>query len=251
MISVSIIGSGNVAYHLTDAFLKAKNVTVNEVFARNIDTITYLKGKTSITDNLAALKDADVFIIAVSDNAIAEVSSKIDTKNALVVHTSGCISMDSLCDNLKKGVFYPLQSFSRDKKVNFNDIPFCLETSNKKDLALLENLALSIGKKVYHINSLQRQQLHVSAVFVNNFVNHLYKIGYDICKKYKVPFEILHPLIKETAIKIEELVPEDAQTGPAKRKDTKTIQNHLDLLNEQQQKIYKILTESIQHGEKL
>lgn len=251
MISVGIIGSGNVAHHVTNAFLNAENVIVRQVYARNSKTIEHLKNVTSITNNLANLKEADVYIIAVSDNAIAEVSSKINAKNALVVHTSGSIAMDSLGNHAKKGVFYPLQSFSKDKKVNFDEIPFCLEASNNENLTLLEELALSIGKKTYHINSLQRQQLHVSAVFVNNFVNHLYKIGYDICKTYDVPFEVLHPLIKETAVKIEQLSPENAQTGPAKRNDTQTITNHLALLNEQQQKLYKILTESIQHGEKL
>lgn len=232
MISVAIIGQGNVAFHLSKAFKKAKNVTITNINSRKKITLVNI----------------DVAIIAVSDNAIAEISSKIDNKNVLVAHTSGSISINSLQNNGKKGVFYPLQSFSKDKEVNFDEIPLCLETKNKEDLLLLDDLASLIGKKIYHINSEQRRYLHISAVFVNNFTNHLYKIGYDICKRYNVPFEILHPLIQETASKITYLSPEKAQTGPAKRNDTKTIKNHLDLLNEKQQIIYKILTKSIQNG---
>jgi predicted short-subunit dehydrogenase-like oxidoreductase (DUF2520 family) len=126
-----------------------------------------------------------------------------------------------------------------------------LEAEHINDYKVLEKLAKSIGKKIYSINSEQRKTLHVAAVFVNNFTNHLYKIGNDICKENKVPFEILQPLIKETASKIEHLSPKEAQTGPAIRNDKKTIQNHLNLLNQNQQKIYKTLTKSIQNGDKL
>lgn len=248
MNSVVIIGYGNVGKHLIDAFLKADNIKVNQVYTRAINKISHLKDTVSITNSLALLKDADVYIIAVSDDAIATVSSEIKNKNSLVVHTSGSVSLDSLKNNGSKGIFYPLQSFSKDKAVNFHEIPFCLEAKNNADLVLLEKVAATIGKKIYHINSKQRQQLHVAAVFVNNFVNNMYKIGQDVCKDYDVPFEILHPLIKETAAKITLLEPKEAQTGPAKRNDQKTIENHLSLLNEAQQNIYKLLTKSIQNG---
>ena len=141
-----------------------------------------------------------------------------------------------------------LQSFSKEKPVNFLDIPFCLESENKEDYKLLEQLANSIGVKIFNINSEQRKVLHVAAVFVNNFTNHLYKIGNDICNTNNVPFEVLQPLITETSEKIKALSPKKAQTGPAIRKDKKTIKNHLELLNKEQQKIYKILTKSIQNG---
>ncbi len=234
MIKVVVLGNGNVATHLTKAFKKAKNVDVTKINSRK-------------TQNLP---NADVFIIAVSDDAIAEVSSKIN-KKGLVVHTSGSVSLNSLQNNGNKGVFYLLQSFSKNKKIDFSDIPFCLEVENNDDLKLLETLATSIGKKVYHINSIQRKNLHLAAVFVNNFTNHLYKIGSDICKEHQIPFEILYPLIKETATKITYLSPNKAQTGPAKRNDKKTIKNHLELLNHQQEKIYTMLTKSIQNGKKL
>ncbi len=248
MITVSILGNGNVAHHLTTAFLNSEKVAVKQVYARDIDKIDYLKDRVSITNTIELLEEADVYIIAVSDNAIEKVSSKIKTKNGLVVHTSGSFPLHKLNTTNTKGVFYLLQSFSKTKPVNFDEIPFCLEAENEKDLQLLENLANTIGKKVYRINSKQRQHLHVAAVFVNNFVNHLYAIGNDICEAYNVPFEILQPLIKETALKLKELSPKEAQTGPAKRNDTNTIENHLHLLNPKQQEIYQLITKSIQDG---
>ena len=252
MIKIAIIGGGNVATHLVNAFSKTKEVALVHMYARNITQIEHLKHKTPITNSLDLLVDADIYIIAVSDDAIANVSSKIDKKNSMVLHTSGSVTINTLRNNGRKGVFYLLQSFSKDKNVNFDEIPFCLEAENKQDLVLLESLAKSIGKKIYHINSAQRKQLHVAAVFVNNFTNHMYKIGADICEKHQIPFEILHPLIQETSAKITELTPKNAQTGPAKRNDRKTIKNHLDLLTEKQQEIYQLITKSIQNnGEKL
>ncbi len=233
MISVVVIGRGNVATHLNNAFLKADDVIVTQINSRKLENIP----------------KADVTIIAVSDDAISEVSSKI--KNSFVVHTSGASDLKLLKNSKRKGVFYMLQTFSKDKEVTFSEIPFCLEAENESDFVLLEKLAKSIGKKVYDVNSEQRKALHVAAVFVNNFTNHLYKIGNDICNEHNVPFEVLQPLINETASKIETLSPEEAQTGPAIRNDKNTIKNHLELLNKNQQKIYKTITKSIQNGNKL
>lgn len=231
MISVIVIGNGNVALHLVNAFKKSNTILVTQINSRQLENIP----------------QADVTIIAVSDDAIAEVSSKIN--NSFVVHTSGSVSMNVLRSKSRKGVFYALQTFSKNKEVDFSEIPFCLETENKEDYTLLEQVAKSIGTKIVAINSEQRKALHIAAVFVNNFTNHLYKIGNDICKEHKIPFEVLQPLIIETANKIKTLSPEKAQTGPAVRKDKKTIKNHLELLTKNQQEIYKILTKSIQHGD--
>lgn len=230
MISVLLVGKGNVATHLYNAFLNVDAVKVTQISSRELHEIP----------------QADVAIIAVSDDAIADVSSKITT--SFVVHTSGSVALNDLKNNTRKGVFYMLQTFSKDKKVDFHEVPFCLEAENETDYKLLETLAKSIGKKIYHINSEQRKTLHVAAVFVNNFTNHMYKIGNDICQENNVPFEILQPLMKETASKIAYLSPEKAQTGPAIRNDQKTIKNHLNLLDKKQQKIYKILTKSIKNG---
>ena len=250
MVGVVIIGGGKVANHLINAFLKTSKVQLIQIYARNIMQVKQYEHQVSLTSNLQKLKKADVYIIAVSDDAIAEISSKIDTKS-LVVHTSGTVSLKALKNNERKGIFYLLQSFSHNKQVDFSQIPFCLEAAFEEDLKLLEKLALSVGEKTYRINSKQRSYLHLAAVFVNNFTNHLYSIGDDICNKYNVPFEVLHPLIKETTLKIETLSPKEAQTGPAMRKDTNTIKKHLSILDKNQQKIYKILTDSITNGKKL
>jgi len=253
MINIVILGGGNVAYHLTNALLQNSAVNVVQVYNRSLEKINCFKNNTSITNNLSDLKEADIYILAVSDNAISELSSALNLKNKLVVHTSGSMTMDELKSVSNKGVFYLLQSFSRERKIDFSNVPVCIEAETEKDLLLLETLAKSLSKNCYHINSDQRKSLHIAAVFVNNFVNHLYHIGHEICEQNKVPFEILLPLILETANKISTLSPLEAQTGPAKRNDTKTIEKHKAMLTENQIEIYTLLTNSIYntYGEKL
>jgi predicted short-subunit dehydrogenase-like oxidoreductase (DUF2520 family) len=253
MVKVVILGGGNVALHLTTQLLKTKGVKVVQVYNRTIDNVKHLENRTSITNNLPQLKDADIYIICVSDNAISNLSSKLNLKNKLVVHTSGSIAMNELHSNSNKGVFYLLQSFSKKRKLNFSKIPICIEAEKNDDLILLEKLGNLISNNLFFINSEQRKNLHVAAVFINNFVNHLYHIGNEICDNNKVPFEILQPLIQETAKKITELPPLDAQTGPAKRNDTKTIEKHKAILTTDQQEIYTLLTKSIYktYGKKL
>lgn len=231
MIKVVIIGQGNVATHLFNAFSKAVNISVEQINSRT----------------LTVIQDSEITIIAVSDDAIQQVSKTIINREGLIVHTSGAVDINAL-KNKRKGVFYPLQSFTKNAEIDFNEVPFCLETENIKDYTLLENLAKTLGSKIYQISSEQRKKLHVAAVFVNNFTNHMYKIGNDICTNNKIPFEILHPLIEETAKKIKTLSPVHAQTGPAKRNDTQTIKNHLEDLNLEQKKIYQLLTKSIQES---
>lgn len=246
MISVVIIGSGNVAQHLITAFASSEIVSVVQVYTRNNDASLRDINATSIIHDWANLSEADVYIIAVTDQAIAQVSSEIPIKNKLVVHTSGSVSMTAIDFKNKSGVFYPLQTFSKNKEVHFKEIPICLEASHKEDYQILESLAKSISNNVYAISSEQRKALHVAAVFVCNFVNHLYQIGSEICEANHIPFNILQPLIEETAHKIKTLSPKQAQTGPAKRKDTTTINTHLNFLSEVNQKeIYKIITKSI------
>lgn len=253
MIKVVIIGSGNVAHHLISAFANSDAVAVIQNFVRTKEHATHLLDSNKITTNIKALADADVYIISVSDNAVSEVSSQLNFQNKLVVHTSGNVAMNDLDDKNRSGVFYPLQTFSKSKEVNFREIPICLEAQNGDDYQLLETITKSISDKIFNINSTQRKALHVSAVFVNNFTNYLYQIGNEICKKNNIPFEILQPLIQETANKILMLSPNDAQTGPAKRNDTQTINSHLNFLSDENQKeIYKLLTKSIiDNGKKL
>ena len=251
MINVVVLGGGNVAAHMCDAFLRTTTINLLQVYARNIKQITHLKEKTLITNSFAELKKADIYIIAVSDDAIANVSSQIPYKS-LVVHTSGAASIDALNNKGEKGVFYMLQSFSKEKQIDFNKIPFCLEAETKEGLHVLKSLANAIGKKIYELSSVQRSYLHVAAVFVNNFSNHMYTIGHDICERNEVPFEILQPLITETTEKIKTVLPKEAQTGPAKRGDEKTMKKHLGVLTTNEQDIYKLISKSIQkNGEEL
>lgn len=251
MIRVSIIGSGNVAQKLVEAFQKAHalgaEIDLVQVYSRQKDSMTHLLDSDKITTDYNALITADLYIIAVSDDVITEVSAQLPFKNQLVAHTSGTVSIDDLGTNNRKAVFYPLQTFSKNRGVDFKTVPICLESQSPTDFQLLEKVAKTISDTVYTINSEQRKALHVAAVFVNNFVNHLYQIGNDICVENQVPFEILKPLIQETADKIRTLSPKEAQTGPAKRNDVHTINSHLEFItNENYKKIYELLTQSIQ-----
>jgi predicted short-subunit dehydrogenase-like oxidoreductase (DUF2520 family) len=245
MISVVILGSGNVATHLTRAFLKADDINVAQIYSRNVENINYLKKKTLITDDLENLKNADIYIISITDDAIEEFSKNLELKGKLVVHTSGSVNMNVLNGNFDKGVFYPLQTFTKASKIKFNKVPICIESSTEKGLVLLEKLASSISKNVYIIDSKQREKLHLSAVFVNNFANHMYQIGNEICEDSNVPFEVLYPLIKETAKKVTKISPKDAQTGPAKRNDIEVMEKQISQLTDHQKKIYKLLSASI------
>ena len=250
MITVSIIGSGNVAFHLISALKKAPEMKLIQVCARDKKNIQYLVDSSQIISKIEELKTVDVCIIAVSDMMISKISESIPFENKIVAHTSGSIAMKDLSTKNRRAVFYPLQTFSIDKVVDFATIPICIESENLEDYLVIEKIAQSISKVVYPINTKQRKALHVSAVFVNNFVNHLYQIGSEICIENKVPFDILKPLIRETAEKIQTLTPLEVQTGPAKRKDKQTIVSHLDFLkNENQKAIYTLLTQSIQSND--
>lgn len=253
MIQITIIGSGNVAQHLINAFSASKIVEIKQVFSRKKETLYHLIEPQKIVTDFNELQTADLHIIAVSDNAISEVSSALPFNNQLVVHTSGTSSIEVLDQKNRRGVFYPLQTFSKNKELDFSDIPFCLEAENTADYKILESIVKSVSTALYSISSEQRKALHVAAVFVNNFTNHLYQIGQEICEENQLPFEILKPLILETADKMKTLSPLEAQTGPAKRHDTLTTNTHLAFIqNENQKNIYKILTQSIQdNGKKL
>src|SRR6478609_8619564 len=252
MIKITIIGSGNVAQHLINAFAKSNAMEIIQVFSRSKKQIPSFDSS-KITNDWNSLAEADLYIIAVSDDAISSVSAQLPFENRLVVHTSGSASLTSLDDKNRKGVFYPLQTFTKGKSIDFKTIPFCLESQFENDYSLLEKVAKSISDNVYKIDSNQRKSLHVAAVFVNNFTNHLYQLGEDICQENNMSFDILKPLILETAEKILTLSPKDAQTGPAKRNDISTIEAHESFLSDKNQStIYKILTQSIQnHGKKL
>lgn len=245
MIKIVILGAGNIAQHLYEVFQTIATLNVVQVYNRSEKALSYF-ATTATTTNLKNLAEADIYIIAVADDAISSIANKLPFTNHLVVHTSGSVSMHELHKKNRRGVFYPLQTFTKGVAVDFSKIPICLESAEKADFKLLETIAKAIGSTSYKISSEQRRALHVSAVFVNNFSNHLYRIGHEICEANNVPFEILSPLIQETAQKITTLTPYMAQTGPAKRGDQKTINSHLEKLDKDIHKeIYTLLTQSI------
>ncbi|WP_242086389.1 Rossmann-like and DUF2520 domain-containing protein [Aestuariivivens sediminis] len=251
MISVSILGAGNVATHLYKAFEKAENITVNQWYNRSLRAITSYKTKVNITDDLNTLRESDIYILAVSDDAVAELSRQLPFENRLVLHTSGSVNVHDLDKKNRRGVLYPIQSFSKTSEIDFSQVPVCIETLHKPDYHLVKQLAVSMGSPTKKVNSDQRRSLHLAAVFVNNFTNQLYRIGHEITEAHGAEFELLKPLILETAKKVQTVSPYMAQTGPAKRGDAKTIKSHLKQLNKKQyREIYKLLTSSIQetHG---
>jgi len=247
MIKISIIGFGNVGRHLADAFEDGVDTELVQVFSRsgNSGSLPY---SDRIVTKSEELKPADLYIISVSDRAVAEVSENLPFSDRLVVHTAGSLAIDVLDGRNRRGVFYPLQTFSKDKAVNFSKVPICIEAQSSEDFQLLQTVAKTLAEQVFPIDSEQRSALHVSAVFVSNFVNHLYKVGSDICEEHQMPFDILKPLIAETADKIVTLSPRQAQTGPAIRGDRNTMDAHLSLLSDtNQKKIYELLSSSIKN----
>lgn len=251
MISVVLIGAGNVATHLFKAFYAAQDVAVKQWYNRSLKTIDSYKNKVEITNNVANLVEADIYIIAISDDAIEDFSKQLPFENRLVVHTSGSSSLYTVDMKQKRGVFYPLQTFSKDAELDFANVPICIEALKKVDLPILKQLASAIGSESHKVNSDQRQALHLGAVFVNNFTNQLYRLAHEVTEASGAEFDILKPLITETANKIQSLSPLRAQTGPAKRNDKKTLKRHLKQLDSQHHKdVYELLTKSIKktHG---
>ena len=249
--NVVLIGAGNLATQLALALFE-KGIQVRQIYSRKIKSASELARKVnaSISNDLSQLiPDADLYVIAVNDSAIQEVLENIRLKdNQLIVHTAGSLPMNIMEGfSANYGVFYPLQTFSKSKKVDFSTIPICIEANHPSNFLKLEKLGEKLSTSVNQINSEERKTLHLAAVFVNNFVNHLYAVGADILHDKKLDFDLLKPLIRETAEKIESLRPIDAQTGPAKRNDQNTINTQLKMLQDKPefQKIYSFATESI------
>lgn len=253
MITVTILGAGNVASHLYKAFKNAKNVTVKQWYNRTYSDISSYANEVDTIDDLSKLEDADIYIMAVSDDSIASLSRALPFENRLVAHTSGSVSIHDLDKKNQRAVFYPLQTFSKDAELDFSEVPICIEVTEKENLQLMKDLAKALGCKPYKITTEQRQTLHLSAVFINNFTNQLYRIAHEISDAKSINFDILKPLIMETARKVQDMSPYKAQTGPAKRNDKKTIKRHLKQLeNEEHKAIYELLTASIKktHGQR-
>ena len=244
-MQIVLIGSGNVAFHLAKAFTEAQ-ISISQIFGRNTTDLQKISEQFSIPFSTETLVDADLYIISVSDSSIAEVSSLIQNENALVAHTSGSVSREALSGNYRKSVFYPLQTFSKSKNLDYSKIPFFIDAENENDEEILKNLASKISKNVMLANDEKRKYIHLTAVFACNFVNHLYARAKEISDSQGIPFDYFLPLIDETTQKIHELEPKLAQTGPAIRNDEKVLKLHESLLTDEEKlKIYKTLNESI------
>lgn len=248
MKSVVIMGAGNVAFHLTRALIQ-NTVNVRQIFNRTLERAAEVgeANKVGYTNKISELEKAELYIIATTDSSIEELSHYIPYTDTLVVHTSGSLDTKVLKGNYRKGVFYPLQTFTKRKsQIRYEEIPFFVEAENKEDEDALFKLATKISNEVHRVTSEKRLRIHMSGVWVSNFVNHLYYIGNQICKEVDVPFDVLKPLIEETALKIQDMDPYDAQTGPARRNDTIVIEKHMEILDDSRlQQLYKLLTESI------
>ncbi len=227
--SITILGNGNVATHLSEALLNA-GYSVLQCWKRGEE-----------------LRDADLYLIAVSDDAIEEVA-KLIPENKPFAHTSGTVVLP------KGGVFYPLQTFSKNVEVDWTNIPILIEEINVTTVVSLQNIAKNISRNVYPITPENRRLLHLSAVFACNFTNHLWTIAEDLLNTQNLPFDLLKPLIYQTVQKIENHHPKNVQTGPAVRNDLKTLEKHREILSQywgtkscaSTLDIYNLLTQSIQ-----
>lgn len=244
-MKIAIIGSGNVAFHLSKAFTE-KGVEIAQIFGRNLQALQIIGAELGIPYSTEKLCDADLYIIAVKDDAISEVSKMIKNQNALVVHTSGSISKDVLQGEFRKASFYPLQTFSKAKSLDYSKIPFFIDADTEEDKMVLMDLAKKISSRVMFVNDEKRKYIHLAAVFSCNFVNHLFAHAKEIAQSQEIAFEYFLPLIDETVDKIHYLEPKEAQTGPAVRNDERVLKLHEALIqNEQQKQIYKIFNQSI------
>ena len=247
---VLMIGAGNLSTQLSLA-LQKKGIQIVQVYSRTEKSAKALAVNLACgytTDLNELNSNVDLVVISISDNEIKKFSEQLNFKNLLVVHTSGSIPMADLSAASNcVGVFYPLQSFSKGKKIDFSPIPLFIETNNLDDKNRLVELGKLLSNSVHLLNSEQRKKLHLAAVFVNNFTNHLFAIGQQLCKENGLDHSVLKPLITETIQKAFELSPLEAQTGPAKRGDKIVMNEHLSMLTDHDlyQKIYTFVSNSI------
>lgn len=239
---VSIIGNGNVGFHLIEAFCDA-GIEVTHVLVRH--SINETERNVAYVNSYSELPKNQLVIVCVPDDFITEVIEQID-ESCPVAYTSGSVNIASLPKRNELGVFYPLQSFSKGVQLEMGEVPFFIEANEISFGESLFELAQKLSKNVKYASSEQRSKLHLAAVWVNNFTNHLTFIAQEYLESEQMDFEDLKPLLKETIRKIELNSPRESQTGPARRGDQKTIEKHLKMLNESQQEIYRILTQSIQ-----
>lgn len=251
LIKVVFIGAGNVAWSLAPALDRLDNISICQVWSRNIrksqQLSTKLKSSVPISDISDITADADLYLLSVTDDAVAELASNIRcTPAAIAVHTSGGVDASVLAPMTRHyGVFYPLQTFTYGVDVDLSEVPIFIEGSDDVTTDFLLRLASLISKRQEIADSRRRAIIHAAAVFACNFSNHFYAQANDILKKEGLGLDILFPLIDETVSKIKSISPAEAQTGPARRGDVSCMANHEILLSPEQKKLYRTLSQSI------
>lgn len=251
---IVFIGAGNLATNLAKALYR-KGFRIEQVYSRTQASASALAGLVEATYTTRldeVLTDAKLYIVSLKDSALTELLPLIAAGkgNALLVHTAGSLPM-SIWQGYtgRYGVFYPMQTFSKLREVDFRQVPFFIEANREEDVILLKAIASTLSQRVYDADSEQRKSLHLAAVFTCNFTNHMYALAAELLKKYHLPFDVMLPLIDETARKVHELEPHAAQTGPAIRYDTNVINNHLAMLadDSEMQHLYEQISQSIFH----
>lgn len=249
------IGAGNLATRLAIE-LKNKGYLIQQVYSRSESSAVLLSQKlqtyyTTSPENISP--DADIYFVALKDSVIEQVLSQVTFANKLVVHCSGSLPLSVLEKYSKNtGVFYPLQTFSKHQSVDFKRIPVFVEASSTENENILMQLAVKISDEVGLLNSEKRLFLHIAAVFACNFVNHFYTIASDLLESKNISFKVLHPLIQETVLKVMNMKPQNAQTGPAMRFDQNVISAHLNALGSfpEFRELYRSISESIHNYHK-
>ncbi len=248
---VVVVGSGNLAESLALAMAQSPEVNLVQIYARSEERASALSELCGCgyTTSIDLVQKADIYILAVSDSAVGELSESLPIdENSIVVHTAGSVTMETISDRFKnRGVFYPLQTFTKGRRVNFSEIPIFIEGASPELVDALSDLARKLSKSVHVVDSLQRSQLHLAAVYVCNFVNHLYAVGADLVGQSNLSFDMLKPLIAETTAKaLDATSPAQVQTGPARRGDQSTMDRHESMLREPIYKdMYSIISKSI------
>ncbi|MGY6742040.1 MAG: Rossmann-like and DUF2520 domain-containing protein [Cecembia sp.] len=250
---IAILGTGNVAWHLAPALEEAGH-TVTEIYGRDLEKAIQLTKKLYTAEAQDSLdfsdSAAEIYILAVSDQAISELADEIILpEESILVHTSGAVAIDMLGYSSASytGIFYPLQTFTKDREIDFAEVPFLLESDDQETLMKLKRLAKSLSPLQYVIKSKDRMALHVAAVFASNFSNHMLRLAEEIMYRKGLDYEMLKPLIIETISKSLELGAKKAQTGPALRSDFNTLESHYQFLNynEQVAEIYRLISQDI------
>lgn len=247
--NIVFVGAGNVATQLATA-LHNKGCRILQVYSRTQNSAASLAKKVKARPIIRFSEisaDTDLVIVSVTDNALTNLVLKLHQKNVLIVHTSGFHDIGVLKGTSSRyGVLYPLQTFSKEKNIDFRSIPFCIEAKNRSDEKLLKQLAWKLSPDVRVMDSASRRIAHLAAVFACNYTNHMYCVARNILAAKKIPFDILIPLITETAAKIQSDDPCRAQTGPAKRGDRKVMNEHIKMIKDEEiRSLYKILSRQI------